>query len=183
LPAGTTFKLHIFFRRELPAPLVAKFDNALKAFLALGGIGLRVTRGLGAFTCAEFPFAANEQCIRQILATGGFQFEKRSEKFPSFESAIKEIGTLLKGTRKAQRWKINSQNGVEIPSPFGASAPRQTSAIYFRPVSAGATKELLLIVFEAPHERVLGPESRKESIIGIAPSKLVHAIAPVRQYY
>ncbi|MDR1816585.1 MAG: type III-B CRISPR module RAMP protein Cmr1 [Puniceicoccales bacterium] len=201
LPPGTSFKLHILFRRELPESLAAiggKFDNALKAFLALGGIGLRVTRGLGAFTCAEFPFAANEQTVRQILTGGtgtgsttggGFKLEKRNgdnnAPFPDLNAVVREIGSLVKGTRGALGMKATR------PSPFGASTPRQTSAIYFRPVvsastagtgnaaraaGAAAATPLSLVIFEAPHNRVLAKDSRTpRPTVGATPSKLTRA--------
>jgi hypothetical protein len=159
LPAGTTFKLHIFFRRELPVPLVAKFDKALKAFLALGGIGLRVTRGLGAFTCAEVPF--NESAIRPVLEKAGFKLDETRELRGDFAS---EIGSLVKGTRRDLGMKATA------PSPFGSASPRQTSAIYFRPLANNR-----LAIFEAPHNRVLAPQSRRPITVGATPSKLTRA--------
>jgi hypothetical protein len=178
----TTFKLHILFRRELAPALRQKFGTALNCFLALGGIGLRVTRGLGAFTCDEFPFAKPENAaeVRKILTTAGFKIEQR-DNTGDLAATVREIGSLLKGTRKSLGMK------AERPSPFGASSPRQTSAIYFRPVLAnpstptnatatGAVSPLSLVIFEAPHTRVLDRITASQPpVVGATPSKLTRA--------
>jgi CRISPR type III-B/RAMP module RAMP protein Cmr1 len=139
LSPDTSFKLHILLRRPLNPVLGAALTRSLKAFLMLGSFGLRATRGLGTFTCAEVPFDAH------ILDGSGFQLEVRdiSGNFAS------EIGSLVKGTRRALDMKSTS------PSPFGSSSPRQTSAVWFRPLANNR-----LAILEAPRARVLGVQSR-----------------------
>jgi CRISPR-associated protein Cmr1 len=56
LPPKTEWILHIVQRRNLAENLQKKFQEALQCFLMLGSVGLRVTRGLGAFSCLEKPF-------------------------------------------------------------------------------------------------------------------------------
>ena len=163
---GSSFTLQIIRRRAFDSP---RFEQALTCFLALGGIGLRVTRGLGAFHCLEKPF--DLQTVGPILQAAGFAIEDRGNT-GSLDATVKMIGSLVKGTRKDKGWRNDMKHGNETRSPMGTSIERQTSAIYFRPVKDGAG--LRLIVFEAPHERVLGPTSRRPvSTVGRSPSQLV----------
>jgi len=168
IPPGTTFTLQIARRREFVSPL---FDYALACFLSLGGIGLRVTRGLGAFHCAERPF--DLQTMRPVLNAADFAIEDCGMT-GSLNATVDRIGSLVKGTRKQKGWTNDLKHGDETPSPMGTSLKRQTSAIYFRPVEAGGS--LRLIVFEAPHDRVLGSESRRlTKTVGQVHSQLVEA--------
>jgi hypothetical protein len=133
----TSFKLHVIRRREFTSPL---FEKALSCFLTLGSFGLRATRGLGAFTCAEVPFN------RHILDDTGFQFTVRDLNQSSWDS---EIGSLVKDTRRTLDMKSTH------PSPLGSSQPRQTSGVWFRPLS-----NRRLAVFQPPAARTLSPQSR-----------------------
>lgn len=165
-PPKTTFKLHILQRRPLSEQLQIKFDRALRCFMQLGAIGLRATRGLGAFLCHEQPF---DPSILSELKTYGFATEHRITPLTTIDNIAREIGGLLKGTRKAENMK------AERGSPFGSSSPRQTSAIYFRPVRiATSSNDCQLVIFEAPHSRVLGPAiAGMPRVVGHPTSKLV----------
>lgn len=143
MPAGTSFKLHVLRRCQFESSL---FDQSLLAFLMLGSIGLRATRGLGAFTCKEAPFSED------ILNKSGFRLEIRD----NISDWAHEVGSLVKGTRSALGFKSAH------PSPFGSSTPRQTSGVWFRPLAGNR-----LAIFQPPDDRVLGPESRYGSpVIG-----------------
>lgn len=166
IPPGSTFTLQVLNRRILNTDLQAQLDRALRCFLQLGSIGLRATRGLGAFNCKELPFS---QSLLKELSASGFASEFRAAQLGSVDQIAREIGGLLKGTRKAENMK------AERPSPFGSSSPRQTSAIYFRPVrSSSDVKDCQLVVFEAPHLRVLDPAiAGMARVVGHPTSKLV----------
>jgi hypothetical protein len=160
IPPKTTFTLHLLQRRSLPPVLQAQLDLALRCFLQLGAIGLRATRGLGSFICHEHPFSP---AILAEIKEKFFSSEHRSTPpLTSVDQIAKEIGGLLKGTRKA------TGMGYKTSSPFGNSSPRQTSAIYFRPVRTDPkTNACTLVIFEAPHARVLGPASmRPQPVVG-----------------
>ena len=159
---GTTWELQIIYRDEQLSTDVA-FQNALKCFLVLGGIGLRVTRGLGAFECDSVVYGEE---VKKILQSASFSVEERDVHE---DRQYVEIGNLIKGTRERTGWKINDDD--EVLSPMGSSRTRQTSAIYFRVVKCG--EQLKLVVFEAPHDRVLGEASRKDPIVGKVPSVIV----------
>ena len=165
------FELNILYRHPLPSELSLLFQQALKCFLTLGGIGLRVTRGLGVFDCKEVPYNADN--ISAILLDAGFSIEDLG-KTGDLEMTIRKIGSLVKGTRKDKGWTNDLKNGTETPSPMGTSGDRQTSAIYFRPIRQN--NDLHLVAFEAPHQRVLGKPSRRPSkTVGQYPSQLKDA--------
>lgn len=149
LSPGTSFKLHILYRHPLPDALNAAFKRSLACFLTLGSFGLRATRGLGAFSCAEVPF---DKCA---LDGTGFALDVRDIT----GSYAEAIGSLVKGTRKALDMKSDG------PSPFGASNPRQTSAVWFRPLAGNH-----LAIFEAPHTRVLADKHMTVVPHGLTPA-------------
>ena len=169
--AGTKFKIQIIQRRPISPEKQAQLDLAVSCFLQLGAIGLRATRGLGAFHCSEVPFATS---LLDGLRPKGFFFEHRSERLASVAAIASEIGNLVKGSRKANGMKFDQ------PSPFGSSTPRQTSAICFRPVRLGGNCSL--IVFEAPHSRVLGRESDKPRVVGHSPSRLQRPVPRPKKF-
>ena len=165
LGSGTTFQLHILQHRSLDSILQTQLDVALKCFLQLGAIGLRATRGLGAFACQKDPFTP---AILATLQSKGFVCEYRVAALANTAAIAREIGGLVKGSRKKNQMKSDQA------SPFGSSTPRQTSAIYFRPVRANSqSKDCNLVVFEAPHSRVLGKESDRSRVVGHNPSRLL----------
>jgi len=171
IPPQSKFLLQIHQRGRLKGHLQDQLDLTVESFLQLGAIGLRVTRGLGSFLCHEIPF---KNTLSKELQSRGFRIEHRPNTFNSVGQLAKEIGSLVKGTRKSNGWKIDSARGSAIPSPFGSSSPRQASAVYFRPVRLNQNGPASnLIVFEAPQDRVLGKESRKESVVGHSRSRLV----------
>jgi CRISPR type III-B/RAMP module RAMP protein Cmr1 len=165
VPPKTTFTLQLIQHRPLPPALQSRLNLALRCFLQLGSIGLRATRGPGAFVCHEHPFSPD---ILDTLRQHGFGVELRPRFLESTNEIAREIGGLLKGTRRALG--MNAKH----PSPFGTSSPRQTSAIYFRPVcSQPASRQCQLLVFEAPHDKVLGAKTvRQRRVVGQTPSLL-----------
>lgn len=170
LPPKTSFRLEIQQCRPLHPTLQAQLDLTIRCFLQLGSLGLRITRGLGAFVCKEEPFAST---ILVELQRVGFRVEPRDAPLPDEKRIAKEIGELVKGTRQAKNWTVSAKKQISTPSPFGTSDPRQTSAVYFRPVRiSDQTNDYSLVVFEAPQHRVLEPRSYAESAVGNKPSSL-----------
>lgn len=165
-PPHSTFRMQLLQKRPLSPYLQDQLNRAVRCFIQLGAIGLRATRGLGAFNCAEVPF---DPSVLAEIKTLGFACEYRTTPLSSTEHIAREIGGLLKGTRKAENMK------AERPSPFGSSSPRQTSAIYFRPVRMSTSpKDCQLVIFEAPHARVLAPAiAGMPRVVGHPTSKLV----------
>jgi CRISPR-associated protein Cmr1 len=170
----STFNLIFLQQRVLAPALQSQLNEALSCFLQLGSIGLRATRGLGSFICREEPF---QNATLEMLKSKGFFSELRSTPLADTAAIAREIGGLVKGTRKSQQMK------AEQPSPFGSSSPRQTSAIYFRPVRlTPKASDCGLVVFEAPHSRVLGRQSDRPRVIGHDPSRLTKPTVGPRRW-
>lgn len=159
LPVGSGFELQLLWRRSIGEAAEMIFNLALECFLMLGSFGLRSTRGLGSFCCAEVPFSQNafEALIAKIqLRSPGFIVGLGA--FSGVESQILDaLGAQLRGLRQGCS---AGPPGQSKPSPLGSSTrPRQTSAVYLRPVREGADR-YRLVVFEAPAAKVLGQASR-----------------------
>ncbi len=154
LGPGTQAILQIIQPRPLSLALQSHFDFALEAFLACGVLGLRGTRGLGAFHCAEKPISDD---LLARLRSAGFSCEIRPERTADDRGMARLIGGLVKGTRKHHGWSAG-----KVASPLGDSSPRrQNSAILFRPIREKIGSDLKLLVLEAPHSRVLDSSSRR----------------------
>ena len=157
LPVGTTFKMHVTWLRELPN-LKPVFDEALSAFLTFGTLGLRATRGLGAFHCNQ---VTDIQKVISSLESRTFTIRRRANpsEFGDYSSALKDWASWL-------RYKMRKDpNKAERPSPLGGNGgddPRQASAVHFRPIRI-ANNRFTWVAFEAPASRVLGTASRRNS--------------------
>ena len=159
LPVGSSFELQLVWRRKVSPASEARFDLALEAFLLLGSLGLRSTRGLGCFQCRERPFSveAFQGMVRQIKEhSPGVLAELGSFAGPETQ-ILDGLGAQLRGLRKG--YSAVSQ-GRSNPTPLGSSQPRQASAVYLRPVQESAGN-YRIVVFEAAAEMVLGRESRR----------------------
>ena len=158
IPPGTRMELRVRWLRQLPTPVQEKAETALRIWLCLGGIGTRVTRGLGAFECEELRL--NQETLEFLGATlnaAGFQFLVWKRNIPSWTKAISEAGRVLKDRLRS---KLPAGKEGNRQSSLGSSKPRQTSALYLRPVRF-PDESYGLVIYEAPANRVLGPASRK----------------------
>ena len=153
IPPASTFNLIVTQIRPL-GERQKPFDLALSAFLSFGTIGLRSTRGLGAFTCNE---AKHWRDLIEPLTQQGFLFALRQQpdSFQSWESALKDWSAWL-------RYKLrNPANGgvkADKFSSLGGIQPRQASAVRFRPIKL-PTGQFTWLALEAPHGRVLGRQA------------------------
>jgi CRISPR-associated protein Cmr1 len=153
MPAGTAFKIHVSWLREMPN-LKSAFDEALFTFLTLGTLGLRATRGLGAFHCKQ---ATEIDKAIASLETKSFTIKRRTnpDDFSDYSSALKDWASWL-------RYKLRKDHKAELPSPLGSSDPRQASAVHFRPFR-NSNNKISWLAFEPPASRILGTESRRSS--------------------
>lgn len=160
LPVGCSFQLQLVWRRNPASATQELFDLALDSFLMLGSLGLRSTRGLGCFACQERPFSGDnwDNLLRRIRAkVPGFLGELASFVGPG-TAILDALGGQLRGLRQGYS---AGRPGHSNPGPLGSSSrPRQTSAVYLRPVRESAN-QFRIVVFEAPADKVLGPQSRR----------------------
>lgn len=154
LPPGSTFDLRVGFRKQIGSQLEAKFYLAFEAFCRFGGIGMRLTRGMGALSCANYDgnLSDYKRAANDILTSSKFCVRWRDISFPSWDAAIFDAEKWLKNDL---RRTFNARRCTN--SPLGCDRPRQTSAIYFRPIKCG--NQYHLMIFEAPHRRVLSQQS------------------------
>lgn len=159
LPPGTEFDIHIRVVRAIPSDVNKLFRMALGSFLLLGALGMRVTRGLGAFSCKQLPATReNLESQRTVLEEHSFCcHEEDSNPSQNWEDCISLAGNILK-TKLREKYPAG-RNG-DKQSPLGASKKRQTSAVYLRPIKQ-ADGTYSLVIFEAPAVRVLGVEARR----------------------
>lgn len=178
LSPGTTWKLIVLWQGEITDAAKRKFDDALKCFLVLGSIGLRATRGLGAFALEEPACTFDE--VKNILEEANFSVEIKETDQRAFANTI---GSLVKGTRKEHGWCNDCKHNTYTPSPMGTPMPRQTSAIHFRPIVL-ANGKWQLAVFSPPYERVLGEASCRNAkkIVGCQPSQLIAAQSVTKRF-
>lgn len=160
LPIGSNFDLQLLWRRPVGKSAKGAFDLALDCFLMFGSLGLRATRGLGTFVCAEVPFspAGFEDVVARVKHRSP-QFIAEMGIFSGGQSQLLDaLGAQLRGLRIGYS---AGRQGQSNPTPLGSSSrPRQTSAVYLRPVRESGDR-YRLVVFEAPGEKVLGLESRR----------------------
>lgn len=157
LPPGTRFEIQFRRLRSIPDDAAPFLEGAIESFLMFGGLGLRVTRGLGAFACRERPSsdAALEACRRRLTSCGFHCVLTHPSLGKNWESAINAAGNLL---RNQLRPRFPAGKNGDKTSPLGSSRPRQTSAVYLRPLRR-PDDCFSLLVFEAPAARVLGKRS------------------------
>lgn len=146
IPPQSTFELDLLWRRSVSAPQRALFDIALNAFLAFGTLGLRGTRGLGAFSCKE---ASQWQAQIPSLTKAGFVIAPRQspETFSTWQAALKDWSSWL-------RYSLRKEHKAVRFSALGGISPRQASAIHFRPIKL-PDGWFTWLAFEAPHKKVL----------------------------
>lgn len=165
LPPGSTFKLHITQLRPLPPELKERLELARDAFLCFGTIGLRATRGLGAFHC---PQAKPWRDLITDISKAGFKVAVRQDPdaFPTWDSALKDWSSWL-------RFKFRKEFKATRYSALGGIQPRQTSAVRFRPIQL-PNEQLTWVALEAPHGRIMSravPEIITPNLLtGPAPS-------------
>jgi CRISPR-associated protein Cmr1 len=159
IPQGARFVLAVSWRRKVSGDAQATFDLALKCFLILGSLGLRSTRGLGAFECKEIPFTGEsyETLITEVKGRAPGFYSGFGLFVGAEDQWLDALGSQLRGLRQGFS---AGRPGRSNPTPLGSSNnPRQASAVHLRPVRERAKARI--VVFEAPAQKVLGRESRK----------------------
>lgn len=159
IPPHSRFDLVITWVRAPREEQRVAFDTALQSFLCFGTIGLRATRGLGAFHCDNAP-SWREQAVVVERAGFGVAIRQSPAEFPTWELALKDWSAWLRYNLRAPG---NGGVKAEKFSALGGITPvRQASAVRFRAVKLGPGR-FGWLALEAPHARVLS--SRTSEIL------------------
>lgn len=146
VPPRSVFTLHIICRRKLDEALARSLNEAVESFLRFGGLGLRTTRGLGALHCATHTV---DEAALGLLRDNGFRVRLVEGSFNDMRAALAEAGRLLK-----EEFRSRHKSTTESALGWSSGKDRQASAVRFRVVRMG-DQQLRLLIYEAPHERVL----------------------------
>lgn len=155
---GTTFTLTIRQLRTISDESLTQLAKSLTAFQHYGSIGLRVTRGMGAVQAqgvSDESFAKADA----LLNAHGFTVRHGTRPHKVWDGVLEEAGKWLKFDLRKECTAGESENPKA--SPLGSIKPRQSSAVYLRPIKR--RDDLFFAAFEAPHHRVLGPCSQRAS--------------------
>ena len=131
---NTAFTVDAFSRRSMNSDEERAFRESWDAFLLLGSLGLRQTRGFGAFSPQELP--TESQVISRLKALKA----KGIHSWYLTPPNSKEVGTvgswrdclmLLEATLAHLRQHGFSYSKV---TPLGNAKPRQASGLHLRPI-------------------------------------------------
>jgi CRISPR-associated protein Cmr1 len=156
LAPGSKATVTLTFRRPPPH----KLGRAIRTFFSIGALGFRSTRAAGAFWCRDLPLTANSiQDLSKDLEAAGFTVSLLPDVFghADWVPLCERAGSLLKNKLRGETG-ISAGRGGTSPNALGSAAPRQASAVHLRPVRVDGMLRLLLL--EAPHARILGPDAR-----------------------
>lgn len=158
LPVGMDFEIQYGWRDPRTMQnnplLLEKWEKTWSCFSLLGAIGYRSNRCAGAF-CRHDSLPTRdqvEQFKKEILLPEKFRFSWIDGSFGNWEDACSAAGNVLRQLRRGRSAKT-------ADTPLGRDKPRQGSAVRFRPLLL-QDKRLQVVIYEAPHNRVLGPEVR-----------------------
>lgn len=154
LPPGTTFNLLVAQRRKLSSENLIKWNSALEAFCRFGALGMRATRGMGNITCDNYQQDYVERA-QELLVPAGFTVKWDGKSFRNWEQALFQAEKWLKN-------KLRKDHPSKRKTPLGSASPRQTSAVSFRIIKI-TPETYKLLIFEAPHERVLDPNHQTQT--------------------
>ena len=153
LAPGTEFTVAISSRFPLETREQELLERAWKAFRLLGSIGLRHTRGLGAFAPKASVARSEVMDLLAGLRKAGViaavlsDAEEEITFFKDWKSALTVLANGLKRLRKEPDF-----SGKNPSSPLGAASTHQASALYLRPVKVA--DGYVPVVFYA--EKILG---------------------------
>lgn len=160
LPPQTRFQIHLRKLRTIcDTPAEDLLHAAVRSLLRFGGVGMRLTRGMGAWQCAELDHStgAIEADAAEIIRRG-FEVNFGNRGFATAQDAILDAEKWLKNDLRKE-FNANKRPASPLGGIRKSPSLRQTSAVYLRPIREGHTYTMLY--FEAPHSRVLGDESRR----------------------
>lgn len=159
LNVGTTFKMTVLLRSSLEPHHAKLLNDALGMFLRYGTLGLRSTRGCGAFTAeGELPFV--DEKIGEKFTIGKISRE-------SFDTGLKCqtcLGSFLQDFRRDLRLSGKEKTALG----YSIGKERFSSALKLRPVETAPGRFEPYIVYSdaASRERSIEDLVRNRLIVG-----------------
>ena len=134
---GSTFVLTVMSRRELPSEKMSMLKDSLGLFLRYGALGLRSTRGCGAFTAENAP-----EVSERVL--GKFVIGRVVEgDFASGESCQEKLGGFLRALRKENHLSGKRQSALG----YSNGNTRASSALKLRPIETADGRFAAYVVY------------------------------------
>ena len=134
---GSTFVLTVMLRREITFLQMALLNDSLGLFLRYGALGLRSTRGCGAFTAENAPEVSGQSC-------GNFVIGRITEDESSNgESCQEKLGGFLRALRKENHLSGKRQSALG----FSIGNSRGASALKLRPVEIADDRFAAYVVY------------------------------------
>lgn len=141
---NSTFDLILIQRRALPLAIQQKLELAIEAFLQLGSLGLRGTRGCGAFFCQEtsmkwdafLEWTGKLKTVSMLYVADYDDEEEWLLDSSKWQRALVYLEEALKALRK----KYSAGKSGDTLTPLGCSGnrpaklARQASALHLRPL-------------------------------------------------
>ncbi len=126
--AGTRFEI-LVIDQGVPTALKGRLDFAVECFLRLGALGLRATRGCGAFAETEALLAKSEfeEWAKRFPTDCGRVWLVSEKVFTSARSAQESLGGYLRNLRRDNHLSGREKTALGY-------ADRQSSALKLRPV-------------------------------------------------
>lgn len=133
LKEGSTFTIEVLSRLPVRPEEESQFLRAWNAFINLGALGLRQTRGLGAFASEKLlDFNQLKQALHDLGRFGiNCWYVAEMNGRPAFRNSWRDSMMFLEAALgHVRQHGFKSKN----PTPLGNSGPRQASALHLRPV-------------------------------------------------
>ena len=127
---GSSFRLKVFLRQELAEEDEALLLLAIDAFLALGSLGLRATRGCGAFAVDEASCRDEFLAWIDSLPDSVFVGLVNSEVYPTAQECQSALSVFLQDMRRKTQCSGKKQSAFG----FSLGKARESSALKLRPV-------------------------------------------------
>jgi hypothetical protein len=147
---GTRFKVHFITRlAPLRHDLMRQLQDTIEVWLLAGSLGLRATRGAGAFKWAGCPYDTEADFVARLEQLTGTANGVRIVTLPNFSDtpnpSPEELRYFASDTIGGRFDREGEDSLRRMQYPLGAMRPRKTSPLRFRPALIGTTYHLLAI--------------------------------------
>lgn len=180
IPPESTFQLQLRRLRTIEGEdLQQLLTLSVRSCLRFGGIGMRLTRGMGAWECRELDHStAGIKKDADAIVQRHFKVCFGNGNFRSGIDAILDGEKWLQHDLRKQ-FNANRRPASPLGGIWKEPQLRQTSAVYLRPIHEN--NGYTMFFFEAPHERVLCDEARRGITGPVLQGRLLSGPPPAGQ--